>query len=231
MRVTASDGHAESEPFMRPTVVGNREPRISGLMIQPAGQITAAGPITAVATGADPDGDALSFNYTWTVNDETADERGPVFPGDRLKRGDMLQVSVVASDEQSESEPIASPPIEVMNAAPVIRSQPVLTSADTAFAYHVAADDADGDRLRYGLGERPRWHDGARGERRRRLDAARGPGRARTRSRSGSRMRRAPARRSASSCRSACPRRPIPRPPCPPPRRPAESESEEAVEE
>ena len=155
LRVIASDGHLDSEAFMVSTVVGNREPRISGLVIQPAGHITAFGPITAVATGSDPDGDALSFSYTWSVNDETADERGPVFPGDQLKRGDLLRVSVVASDEQSESEPLASPPIEVMNAAPVIRSQPVLTSADTAFSYHVAADDADGDRLRYGLASGP----------------------------------------------------------------------------
>ena len=72
-----------------------------------------------------------------------------------LKRGDVLQVSVVASDEQSESEPLASPPIEVMNAAPVIRSQPVLTGADAAFTYHVVAEDADGDRLRYGLASGP----------------------------------------------------------------------------
>ena len=41
LRVTASDGHAESEAFVVSTVVGNREPRISGLVIQPAGHITA----------------------------------------------------------------------------------------------------------------------------------------------------------------------------------------------
>ena len=155
LRVTASDGHLDSEAFMVSTVVGNRAPRISGLVIQPASHITASGPITAVATGSDPDGDALSFTYTWSVNDETADERGPVFPGDQLKRGDVLRVSVVASDEQSESEPLASPPIEVMNAAPVIRSQPVLASTDETFRYHVVAEDADGDRLRYGLSSGP----------------------------------------------------------------------------
>jgi hypothetical protein len=155
LRVTASDGHAESDPFIISTVVGNREPRISGLVIQPAGHITASGPITAVATASDPDGDALSFSYTWSVNDETADDRGPVFPGERLKRGDVLLVSVVASDEQSESEPLASPPIEVMNAAPVIRSQPVFSNPDAAFTYHVVAEDADGDGLRYGLTSGP----------------------------------------------------------------------------
>ncbi len=155
VRVTASDGHAESEAFVVSTVVGNREPRLSGLVIQPAGHITASGPITAVATGSDPDGDAVSYNYTWTLNNETTEVSGPVFPGAQLKRGDVLQVSVVASDEQAESEPITSPPIEVTNAAPVIRSEPVLSATDAAFSYHVVAEDADGDRLRYGLASGP----------------------------------------------------------------------------
>jgi hypothetical protein len=155
LRVTASDGFAESDAFVVSTVVGNREPSVSGLVIQPAGHITASGPITAVATASDPDGDELSFSYTWTVNDETADERGPTFPGERLKRGDLLQVSVVASDERSESEPLVSPPIEVVNAAPVIRSQPVLGDGDASFRYQVVAEDPDGDRLRYGLASGP----------------------------------------------------------------------------
>ena len=155
VRVTASDGHAASEVAVASTVVGNREPRISGLVIRPAGHITASGPITAVATASDPDGDAISFSYTWTVNDETADERGPVFPGERLKRGDVLTVAAVASDEQSESEPLVSPPIEVKNAAPVIRSQPEFSGSDAAFTYHVVAEDPDGDRLRYGLASGP----------------------------------------------------------------------------
>jgi len=155
VRVTASDGHLESEAFVVSTVVGNRPPSVTGLVIQPAGHITASGPITAVATGVDPDGDALSYVYTWTVNDETADEQGPVYPGERLKRGDWLQVSVVASDEFDESEPLASPRIEVTNAAPVIRSQPTIAESDTAFRYQIAAEDADGDRLRYGLASGP----------------------------------------------------------------------------
>ena len=155
VRVTASDGHAESEPFVATTQIGNRPPRISNLTIQPAGRITAAGPITAIATGVDPDGDPISYEYTWTVNGSTSDERGPVFPDTELKRGDIVEVSVIARDEQGESEPIASPRIEVMNAAPVIRTQPDVTGAESVFTYQVAAEDADGDALRYGLGKVP----------------------------------------------------------------------------
>ncbi len=155
VRVTASDGHAESDAFAATTQIGNRAPRISALTIQPAGKITAAGPITAIATGSDPDDDPLSYEYTWTVNESTSDERGPVFPDTELKRGDIVEVSVIARDDQAESEPIVSPKIEVMNSAPVIRSQPDMTGAEGVFAYQVAAEDADGDALRYGLGKVP----------------------------------------------------------------------------
>jgi hypothetical protein len=155
VRVTASDGHAESEPFAASTQIGNRPPRIANLTIQPAGRITAAGPITAIATGDDPDGDPVSFEYTWTVNGSTSDEHGSVFPDTELKRGDIVEVSVIARDEQGESEPVASPQIEVMNAAPVIRSQPDMAGAAGVFAYKVVAEDPDGDSLRYGLGKVP----------------------------------------------------------------------------
>lgn len=155
VRVTASDGRAESEPFLASTQIGNRPPRISSLTIQPAGKITAAGPITAIAQGSDPDGDPVSYEYTWTVNGSASDERGSVFPDTELTRGDIVEVSVIARDEMAESEPIASPRIEVMNGAPLILSQPDVAGAEGVFAYRITAEDPDGDPLRYGLGEVP----------------------------------------------------------------------------
>jgi hypothetical protein len=153
VRVTASDGHAESDPFVATTLIGNRPPRVANLTIQPAGKITAAGPITAVATADDPDGDPVSFEYTWTVNGSTSDERGSVFPDTELKRGDTQ--GSIARDDQGASDPIKSPPIEVMNAAPVIRSQPDMAGSEGSFVYKVLAADPDGDELRYGLGKVP----------------------------------------------------------------------------
>ena len=61
---------ARASRSWRPRRSGTAPPRISNLTIQPAGKITAAGPITAVATGDDPDGDPVAFEYTWTVNGE-----------------------------------------------------------------------------------------------------------------------------------------------------------------
>jgi hypothetical protein len=155
LRVTASDGQAESEPFLATTRIGNRPPRIANLTIQPAGRITAAGPITALATGSDPEDDPIEFEYTWTVNGATSDERGPVFPDTELKRGDVVQLSVVARDAEGESEPLASPEILVENAAPLIRSQPNLTGQEDVFVYQLVAEDPDDDLLRFGMERAP----------------------------------------------------------------------------
>jgi hypothetical protein len=155
VRVTASDAYAESEPFISTVTIGNRPPRVASLTIQPAGRITAAGPIQAIATADDPDGDAVSYEYRWTLNGGPTEVDGSVFPDTELKRGDIVEVSVTARDDQGESEPLASPPIEVMNAAPVITSQPDPAGAEGSFAYQVTAQDADGDELRYGLGKVP----------------------------------------------------------------------------
>ena len=219
LRVTASDGHARERGLRR--LDGRGQPRAAHLGPRdPAGRSHhGVGSDHGGGDGSDPDGDALSFTYTWSVNDETTDERGPVFPGERLKRGDVLQVSVVASDEQSESEPLVSPPIEVTNAAPVIRSQPVFTNPNAAFTYHVDATDRRWRPPALRPGERSRGHDGARDERRRRLEAAPGPGghapgRDLGRGRAG-RARHAALR--ADDRRDA--RRPIPRPRRPPRRR------------
>ena len=109
VRVTASDGHAESEPFVATTQIGNRPPRIANLTIQPAGKITAAGPITAIATGDDPDGDPISYEYTWTVNGSTGRRAWLRLSGHRAEagrhRGGLGDRARRAGRERADHEP------------------------------------------------------------------------------------------------------------------------------
>lgn len=154
--VTASDGLAESAAFEASTRVGNQPPQLHGVQIDPGHRITAGGAVSVRPLVEDPDGDPISFAYTWWVNGATVAETGPALSTENLRRGDAIRVRVVARDGEEESNAIQSPEIEVVNAAPVIVSEPGATGSDGVFRYTVHAEDADGDRgLRFSLARAP----------------------------------------------------------------------------
>ena len=156
VRVTATDGRADSRPEEVATLVSNQPPRLRGVQIEPANRITAGTEISVRPSAEDPDGDPISFHYAWWVNDVPVAGEGPVLGTRRLRRGDLVRVRTVASDGEDESEPIASPEILVANAPPVIVSKPGATGSDGSFRYDVEAEDLDNDRsLRFSLADAP----------------------------------------------------------------------------
>ena len=154
--VQASDGDATSSSFEASTHVANRPPRLRGIQVEPGGRITAGGDVEVTADGVDPDGDAVSYRYTWWINGVVADEEGPTLSTRALRRGDTLRVSVVATDGQDESAAIESPEMTVENGAPRIVSAPGGAGPDGVFRYRVRAEDPEGDsNLRYSLAKAP----------------------------------------------------------------------------
>jgi len=150
LEVVARDGTSESAPARASVRVGNQPPQIFGASIEPAGQITAANPVSVRPKALDPDRDGLSFRYTWRVNGRVVAEDAPVLSTDKFKRGDTVAFTVVASDGQAESDPLAAKPMRVANAAPRITSRPTGLNSDGVLRYQVVAEDADGDsRFRY----------------------------------------------------------------------------------
>lgn len=150
--VTASDGREKSAPFEASVRIGNRPPQLASLQVEPVNQVGAGEDITARAEASDPDGDPLSFHYTWTVNGAQAGGNGPVFSTRGLGRGDKVRVQVVARDGQDSSRAIRSPEIAVGNGVPVIVSQAGPPGPDGVFRYRVRAEDPDGDPgLRFSL--------------------------------------------------------------------------------
>ena len=117
---------------------------------------TAGTNVVALVRGDDPDGDPLTFRFTWTVNGVQRPESGPQLSLGRLRHGDVVQVSVVASDGLLDSAPFVSLPIPVENAAPAFTSLPGAPGGDGVFRYSPLAADPEGDRnLRYALLEAP----------------------------------------------------------------------------
>jgi hypothetical protein len=150
--VTASDGREKSAPFEASVRIGNRAPKLASLRVEPVGQVSAGEEITARADASDPDGDPVSFYYTWSVNGAQAGGNGPVFSTRGLGRGDRVRVRVVASDGQGSSMAIEGLEIAVGNGVPIIVSEAGPPGPDGVFRYRVRAEDPDGNPgLRFSL--------------------------------------------------------------------------------
>jgi len=155
--VKASDGQSEAEAAHAVATVGNRRPRIANVALEPRGAVLPGQPALATPVAEDPDGDALSFRFRWSVNDETVlDSDASSFPTGDLKPDDEIRVQVIASDGDAESDAVWSGVLRVGNAAPEIVSRPGAVGPGEAFDYAVVARDPEGDRnLRYALRKGP----------------------------------------------------------------------------
>ena len=154
--VSASDGRDQSEPFRVSGRVSNSAPRVRRIQLQPPGPITAGVPLRALPDAVDADGDEISYRFGWSLNGETIGEAETLETRD-LRRGDVVQVSVVATDGEDVSAVFYSARFEVGNVAPLILSQPGgETGAGGGFRYLVKVRDPEGNGdLSYRLAQAP----------------------------------------------------------------------------
>ena len=156
VEVVASDGRLESEPFRATASAGNRPPSILAVRLTPADPVRPGQTVEALPEAEDPDDDRLRFEYRWFVNGDARGRGGKTFDTSSLRRGDKLQVSVVASDGRERSSSLRSAEIELANSPPVFSGVPRRQEVDGVFFYQLEARDPDGDRsLRYRLTEGP----------------------------------------------------------------------------
>lgn len=157
LEVVASDGRAESEPVRASARIANRAPVLSRVDLEPATGLKIGEEVVAVAEAGDPDGDLVRFHYDWRVNGKAVRGAGEArFATTGLKRGDRVDVRVLASDGEDETPPSDSRAVEIGNSAPQITSSPAGLSSEGVLRYTVAANDPDGDRaLRFKLAAAP----------------------------------------------------------------------------
>lgn len=123
----------------------NQPPVLVGILIEPFGEVTVRNDITARPQAKDVDGDSIDFEYTWRVNGANAFIDEPVLPKANYRRGDWIELTVIASDGQATSQPLVSKPFEVTNAAPIITSVPGGVDANGVLEYQVRIEDPDDD--------------------------------------------------------------------------------------
>lgn len=99
----------------------------------------------------------LGFEYRWLLNgEEELFVTGNSFPGERLRRGDLLSVEITPRDRDgSRLDPQMIDLLSAVNSSPVICSIPSGRFSGARFSYQVEAVDPDGDDLVYRLGGAP----------------------------------------------------------------------------
>lgn len=153
--VVASDGRTLSQPASAEAEFGNRAPRLTGLSLEPSGEVRAGRDIVALPIAEDRDGDPIDFEFSWSVNGEPAETVDNVLPTQGLGRGDTISVSVVASDGIDRSRRLSSPPIELANAPPQVERRTIDVDESGTFQHQITARDPDGDKLLYRLRNGP----------------------------------------------------------------------------
>ena len=155
LEVTASDGQAASDVEVVWVVIENAPPSLRKVDVEPGSEISAGQTITLRPEARDPDGDAVEFRYRWEVNGQRVSVTGAMFDTAELERGDQILATVVATDGETDSEPLETPTFTLTNTPPSIVSWPGAPGRDGTFNYQVRAEDPDGGNLMYKLAEAP----------------------------------------------------------------------------
>ena len=127
--------------------VPNDPPVISSLEVSPADPPINS-TVTAHAVATDPDGNALTFRYSWTVGQSTYQDFGPVFHTGGLRKGDVVSVTVRVSDGRAEVTKSTS--FTIANAPPVITSltiDPQTPRSIEDLTARTTYEDIDGDAV------------------------------------------------------------------------------------
>ena len=151
--VTPNDGVDDGPSASAETMIGNGLPNVT-ITLTPS-TLTTDTVITALIGGADPDGDVLSFETQWLVNDALVASGVESLSGaEHFDKGDTVQVVVTATDSAGGSTAAESALLEVGNlapSAPVVAITPDAPLTGSALQCLVVepATDGDGEDLLY----------------------------------------------------------------------------------
>jgi hypothetical protein len=130
----------------------NHPPIIRSVTIAPV-PIVREGVVTATVDAEDLDRDALTFTFTWIVNDEPRlEEVSPILHPERLNLGDRVTVEAIPHDGKVAGPPVRSQSVVVGNTQPVIRAltiQPGNAKVGDRLVATVEGSDIDGEEIRY----------------------------------------------------------------------------------
>lgn len=111
------DSHPSETVLPAESLQGNRPPSIRSARVVPV-PLTLDGPVSVEIDAEDADGDALSYEYRWWVNDELVrDAASQTISADLLKKGDTVMAEVVAFDRKQRSPAFTTVPVLIQDNA------------------------------------------------------------------------------------------------------------------
>ena len=148
--VTPFDGSEAGEPAQATIIISNSPPVISNVFISPNPAFT-NNTLSCIASASDPDGEPLTFSYSWTVDGTPAGGNQSTLPSSAFLRDQTVRCEVTPFDAIEAGEP-AQATIIIANSPPVVTN--VTISPNPAFtndtlSCSASAADADGDTISF----------------------------------------------------------------------------------
>jgi hypothetical protein len=161
--VTPNDGTISGTPVSSGVVtVNNAPPVLSQAPALSPGSPRRSQAVTTVAVGSDPDGDSVTWEYTWTVNGVVAAvNNSSTFGPNLYVKGNTIAVSIRGTDGSLWSATRAAAPVTVANTTPPIPTVSItpldpVPGVDPLVCTRTSVVDPDGDTLLYNM----RWRQG-----------------------------------------------------------------------
>jgi hypothetical protein len=126
--------------------VGNSTPQLASIRF--ADQPRPNDPLCVTAEAVDADGDAVRYEYEWTVNGAAAGTENRL--DRKFRRGDRIIARVTAFDDETQCGTQAIERI-IKNMPPEIAESREYRFENDLFEYQARASDPDGDPLTYAL--------------------------------------------------------------------------------
>ena len=149
--VTADDGDGGTATASTSATVVNSNPTILSVDITPDTGIQASDTLTCTAVATDPDGDAVTLDYTWqNLTTMVAPSYGPTYTvaGGSDTPGDVIQCTATATDARGGTT-TGTDSVVIENSDPIVTSVTITPTApynDSTVSCAATASDPDGGR-------------------------------------------------------------------------------------
>jgi len=117
VEVVPSDGEAEGEVATARVDIANSRPVGESVVIGP-GDPDALTTLVATPTGSDPDGDPLTWTYTWYVDGVAVPDQSTDELSEGFVKGESVHVQATPSDGFTDGEPVQSEAVVIGNLPP-----------------------------------------------------------------------------------------------------------------